>query len=141
MANQVYYFFEEIAAFDTPQNFTLWLDIVSRETHKDFVLNYIFCSEEYLLNINQQYLNHDYYTDIITFDLSDPDKENFIEADIFISLDTVLSNSKKEKDSFANELARVMSHGVFHLLGYNDKTEEEKTTMRQLEDEAIAKII
>ena len=140
MNNQVHYFFEDISATEPPPNFSNWLQNVSRETNQHFVLNYIFCSDNYIYTINKQYLNHDYYTDIITFDLSE-ENSTTIEADIFISLDTVSSNSTKENNSFAEELARVMSHGVFHLLGYDDKTDEEKQIMRKLEDQAISKIL
>jgi rRNA maturation RNase YbeY len=98
-------------------------------------LNYIFCSDEYLLQINQQYLNHNTYTDIITFDNSESDKK--IISDIFISIDRVKDNATKEKTAFENELLRVMSHGLLHLMGYKDKNHEDKKTMRDLEDQSI----
>lgn len=96
-------------------------------------INYIFCSDEYLLEINKDYLDHDYYTDIITFALqSDP-----IEADIFISIDRIHDNAKTEQVSFENELLRVMVHGILHLVGFDDKTDEMKSIMREKENEAI----
>jgi len=97
-------------------------------------IEYIFCSDAYLLGINQKYLNHDYFTDIITFPLSsDP-----IEANVFISVDRVKENAQLYKQGFQNELHRVMIHGILHLLGYGDKTKEEQKTMRQKEDEYLS---
>ena len=99
-------------------------------------INYIFCSDDYLLTINQEHLNHDYYTDIITFDLSE--KENNIESDIFISIDRVKENAKNNHVKFHIELYRVLIHGVLHLLGFNDKNEEEKLIMREKEDACLS---
>jgi len=94
-------------------------------------LNYIFCSDERLLEINRNFLNHDYYTDIITFDLSDvPEK---IKGEIYISLDRVNDHAAKYGES--NELFRVIFHGVLHLCGYKDKKKSEITVMRQKEAE------
>ena len=98
--------------------------------------NYIFCSDEYLIGINQQFLNHDFYTDIITFDNSETEDE--IESDIFNSLDRVKENSENEKVSFEEELTRVISHGMLHLVGFKDKTEEEAKEMRTQEDKYIS---
>lgn len=100
-------------------------------------LNYIFCSDEYLLNINQEYLNHDTLTDIVTFDLSET--KGIIEGDIFISIDRVKDNSEKFS-SQSTEIYRVMAHGLLHLLGYKDKSTEEKEAMRKLEDLALEKL-
>lgn len=97
-------------------------------------INYIFCSDEYLLSINKQYLNHDYFTDIITFPLN----EDPIEADIFISIDRIKENSSLLGTTFTNELHRVMAHGILHMIGFNDKTEESKSVMRLKEDEALS---
>ena len=104
-----------------------WIDQIIKD-HQFILeeLNYIFCSDEYLLNINIEHLNHDYYTDIITFDNSDEPKK--IESDIFISIDRVNENCSEHHVSPENELHRVMIHGVLHLLGFKDKTEEEKKT-------------
>lgn len=94
-------------------------------------LSIVFCSDEYLLKVNQQYLNHDYYTDIITFNYS---SKRVISGDLFISSDTVMSNSKIFNVNFSQELIRVIFHGVLHLLGWEDFSDNEKIIMRQLED-------
>lgn len=91
-------------------------------------LNYIFCSDEYLHEMNVEYLNHDTLTDIITFDNSEVEDE--ITGDIFISIDRVIDNANKFEVSIEDELHRVMVHGVLHLIGYKDKKKEEKETMR-----------
>lgn len=97
-------------------------------------VNYIFCSDEYLLNINKQYLNHDYYTDVISFDYSE---DGIISGDIFISVDTVKENAKEYEVEFDKELARVMVHGVLHFIGYKDKTDEDAKLMRQKENQYL----
>ena len=99
-------------------------------------INYIFCSDTYLHRINIEYLNHDTYTDIITFPYSD----ETIESDIFISIDRIHENAKTFNVTFERELHRVMIHGVLHLLGYGDKTEEEQKAMRTREDFWLGKI-
>jgi len=98
-------------------------------------LNYIFCSDPALLKVNIEYLDHDTYTDIITFPYASPPT---IEGDIFISIDRIKENAKQFKQSFEQELMRVMIHGVLHLCGYGDKSSEEKKMMRAKEDDAIA---
>ena len=98
-------------------------------------LNYVFCNDAFLLNINQQFLNHDTYTDIITFPLSESEKE--IEAEIYISLERIGENANKHKVTFEEELQRVMFHGVLHLLGFKDKSAEDKKKMRSLENQWI----
>ncbi len=97
-------------------------------------ITYIFCNDEKILEINQQYLNHDYYTDIITFDYSE---EGIISGDIFISLDTVRSNSQKYITDYQEELFRIIIHGILHLCGLTDGSETEKKIMRQAEDCAL----
>ncbi len=97
-------------------------------------LVYIFCDDVYLLEINQKYLNHDTYTDIITFDYSDG---KVIGGDIFISVDRVRENSKVFGVSFYNELLRVLAHGALHLMGYKDKLDDDAVIMRRKEDEKI----
>lgn len=99
---------------------------------------YIFCSDEKILEINNMYLKHDYYTDIITFDYSE---ENIISGDIFISLETVKSNSEKFKTNFNDELHRVIIHGILHLCGVNDKTPDEEKKMREEENDALKLLI
>jgi probable rRNA maturation factor len=94
-------------------------------------INYIFCSDDYLHKMNVEHLNHDTFTDIITFNYCAGD---IISSDIFISIDRVKENADTFQASFGNELKRVMIHGVLHLLGYDDKTEEDKETMRAKED-------
>ena len=95
-------------------------------------LNYIFCSDQYLLQINQQYLDHDTYTDIVTFDNSE--KKGVIEGDIFISIDRIRENALKFDSGEVNELHRVIIHGALHLLGYQDKKPESKKIMTGKED-------
>jgi rRNA maturation RNase YbeY len=93
-------------------------------------LSYVYCSDERLLQMNQEHLGHDYYTDIITFDLSDDDG---IEGEIYISLDRVAENAKTFNESFETELCRVMAHGLLHLAGYDDHSDADITTMRAKE--------
>ena len=100
-------------------------------------LTYIFCSDAYLLQINQQYLDHDTYTDIITFDNSVEASD--ITGDIFISIDRVSENAVKFGQTFTDELHRVIVHGVLHLLGYKDKTPNDNKKMTQKEDEYLGK--
>lgn len=110
-----------------------WIKAVIKRENKGLVnLNYIFCSDQYLLEINQQYLNHPVLTDIITFDNSS-DKE-VIEGDVFISIDRVKDNALSLKVAFDEEVHRVLIHGVLHLSGYSDKTSAEKAQMRNKED-------
>ncbi len=95
---------------------------------------YIFCNDEKILEINREFLKHDFYTDIISFDYSEGE---IISGDIFISLDTVRSNSQKYTSDYREELYRVIIHGVLHLCGFNDNSEEESTAMRNAEDQAL----
>ena len=99
-------------------------------------INYIFCSDERELEVNRQFLQHDYYTDIITFDYSTPSTLN---GDIFISLDTVRSNAEIVGVSFEQELLRIIIHGILHLTGQGDKTPETKAQMTAKEEKALAK--
>ena len=95
---------------------------------------FVFCPDAEILHINKQYLQHDYYTDILTFDYSEND---VLSGDLFISLETVKSNAGKYGTNYAEELHRVMIHGILHLCGLNDKTPEDEQLMRQKEDEAL----
>lgn len=97
----------------------------------------IICSDDFLLNINQQFLNHDYYTDIITFDYSAEKKEGSIEGELYISIDRVKENAKKHKITTHEELRRVMIHGLLHLCGLKDKTTKEKANMRAAENKHL----
>jgi rRNA maturation RNase YbeY len=101
-------------------------------------LNYIFCSDEYLYQINVDYLDHHTYTDIITFDTAE--KDDSIEGDLFISLDRVRENAESEKEAFHQELARVMVHGLFHLCGLKDRLPEEEKLMRKKENQALQEL-
>lgn len=113
-----------------------WLiDIAKNNSNVIEEINYIFCSDEYLLKVNIEYLDHDYYTDIITFDNSEID--DVIEGDIFISLDRIKDNSKSLNESFDNELLRVLAHGLLHLIGFNDKTNEDQEEMTKQENLAL----
>ena len=136
------HFFSEDVDFALP-NETLvirWLNDVARaEQAKIAGLSYIFCSDDYLLSINQRYLNHDYYTDVITFDHREQPSEP-ITGDIFISYDRVVDNSAQLQLRLADELNRVMLHGLLHLIGYDDVTPEKKNTMRSLEDKYLNKL-
>lgn len=114
-----------------------WLHAVARVHHRRISeLNYIFCSDPFLLDMNRQYLHHDTFTDIITFDNSD--LPGIIEADIYISADRVAENAAKFKVSFREELARVMVHGLLHLCGFGDKSPAEKVEMRKEEERALS---
>lgn len=99
-------------------------------------MNVIFCSDEYLLDINQQHLKHNFYTDIITFDLSKSNNSS-ITAELYISIDRVRDNVKKIKTDFSTELHRVIFHGALHLCGYKDKKTADINIMRQKEDETL----
>lgn len=130
------FFFEDIENQEVNSELLTKLveQIGSSYDAESITLSYIFCSDEYLLQINRDHLDHDYYTDIITFDLSEDPTSLEIEGDIFISLDRVADNATTESVSFSEELARVVSHGLLHLIGYKDKTEEEAQEMRKNEE-------
>ncbi|PHX74903.1 MAG: rRNA maturation RNase YbeY [Chitinophagaceae bacterium] len=98
-------------------------------------LNVIFCGDDYLLSINKQFLRHDFFTDIITFDLSPTPKR--LEAELYISIDRVRDNAKSLSIPFYHELHRVIFHGLLHLLGYKDKLKEDQLTMRSMEEKLL----
>jgi rRNA maturation RNase YbeY len=110
--------------------------LVKSENFQVEQLDYIFCSDKYLLNINRKFLKHDFYTDIITFDLSE--KNKIIQGEIYISLDRVIDNSKSLSVKFKDELLRVIFHGILHLCGYKDKKNSDKKIMRDKEDYYLA---
>ncbi|AEW86574.1 rRNA maturation RNase YbeY [Flavobacterium columnare] len=115
--------------------YTEWIESVVKSEDKELnEINYIFCDDEYLLQINKQYLDHDYYTDVISFDYTE---EGLIAGDIFISIDRVKENASSLGVSFEEELKRVIIHGVLHYCGYKDKSSEEEKMMRLKEDEKI----
>jgi probable rRNA maturation factor len=132
-------FFYEQTDFRLSQENTVqsWVEkIIEFEGYSLESLNYIFCSDEYLLKINIEYLKHNTYTDIITFDNSE--LENTIESDIFISIDRVKENSNAQSVNFEDELSRVLVHGVLHLMGWNDKSDSMKQEMRIKEDACLS---
>lgn len=127
---------EDIAfpALDVKQT-SIWLQRVAAVYEKKIgVINYLFCSDEYILKVNNQYLQHDYYTDIITFDYSE---RNTVAGDIFISLETVKSNAETYGVDFQEELHRVIVHGLLHLCGQNDKLPAERAEMTRKENAAL----
>lgn len=126
-------FFEDVEIPNLDSEFFIsWLSNTCVEENKSLEeVNLIFCSDEYLYDMNVQYLNHDYYTDIITFDYCE---ENRIIGDLFISKDRVIENASDNKVDFELELKRVIVHGVLHLCGYKDKSESEEKLMREKEN-------
>ncbi len=127
------YFHNESIEFSIPdeQSYINWVLAIAQSEGKELgAINYIFCSDDFLLEVNKEHLNHDFYTDIITFPLQDDP----IVSDIFISIDRVRDNAQTLDVAFDKELQRVMAHGILHLCGYGDKTDEEATIMRQKED-------
>ena len=116
-----------------------WLyHISTSENFKIGKLTYVFCDNDFLLQINQKYLKHDYYTDVITFDYSN---QKEINGDILISVEQVALNSKKYNESKLDELYRVMAHGLLHLIGYDDKNKKDKKIMNEKESFYLKKII
>ena len=111
--------------------------LIISENRKHGEIAIILCSDKYLLNINIEYLKHNYYTDIITFNYVEG---NTISGDLFISIDRVKENSEQFNTSFTKELYRVIFHGLLHLAGYNDKTDEEKKIMRGKEDLYLSEV-
>lgn len=123
--------------FELPNEeaFSNWISrVIISENKKEGDINYIFCDDEYLLEINQQYLDHDTLTDIISFDYS---VGNELHGDIFISVERVRENAVDFNVSFEEELLRVLVHGVLHYCGYKDKSESDELLMRQKENEKI----
>ncbi|HNQ12398.1 MAG TPA: rRNA maturation RNase YbeY [Bacteroidia bacterium] len=114
----------------------LWIkQILHWKKHKAENINFIFCNDKVLLDINRKYLNHNYLTDIITFDQSE--KPKVVSADIYISIDRVIENATRYNVSFNDELHRVMAHGILHLMGYSDKGKANSLVMRQMEDKCL----
>jgi rRNA maturation RNase YbeY len=132
------HFFSEDIDFELPEKLRRkrWLKQLAADAgFRIKELNYVFCSDEYLYQMNVDYLNHNTYTDIITFDNSEKAKE--LEGDIFISVDRVRENAKSIQVEEEVELTRVLAHGLLHLMGYKDKAKEEASLMRSKEEEAI----
>lgn len=134
------FFSEEIDfQLENEEKTSNWLQkVANKEGFIVAAINYIFCDDEYLHKINMEYLNHDTYTDIITFDNSEDEDEQVLEGDIFISVERVKENSATLKTTFEQEIHRVMVHGLLHLTGYDDHSAEDKQLMREKEDSALA---
>ena len=128
-------YFEETEILDlNSEFFVLWLSKVCSDEDQELGdLTFVFCSDEYLLEVNRKHLDHDFYTDIITFDYTD----EVVSGDLFISIDRVRENATLNGVTFNKELHRVIVHGVLHLLGYGDNDDTEKTKMRSLEDKYL----
>lgn len=139
--SKVCFFFDTVKV--TLANRTLLKQFIEQLFHKEgkklSSLNYVFCSDKKLLQVNRDYLKHDYYTDIITFDLSSA--PGSIIGEIYISVDRVRDNAKQLGISFRSELHRVIFHGALHLCGYSDKSRNEKTIMRNKEDLYLSKYL
>jgi probable rRNA maturation factor len=134
MPSTIYFFYEDVDFnFTAIRNTKSWLKGVIRAENKKLAeLCYIFCSDAILADVNLQYLRHTTLTDIITFDIGED--VHIVEGEIYISIERVKDNAAKFKVSFDQELHRVMVHGVLHLLGYSDKTPQQKKIMRKKED-------
>lgn len=126
------HFFYENTEEKIQENLKYWIEkIIISEEKKLGEINYIFCDDEYLLKINQDFLDHDYYTDIITFDQV---RGKTISGEIFVSLQRIKDNASLISKNYEEEKKRVIAHGVLHLCGYKDKTEEQQKIMRAKED-------
>lgn len=128
----IQFFFENTDEIALNPDIKSWLkEVIISENKKPGILNFILCDDAYLLKINRQYLQHDYFTDIISFDYT---KGNIISGDIFISLQRISENASQFDSGFEEELKRVLVHGILHLCGYHDKTEAEINEMRSKEN-------
>ncbi len=134
----IHFFAHEVPfKLKTPRKVTSWIKkVVMNEGTSIQEINYVFCSDRYLLSLNQDYLNHKTLTDIITFDHSE--SVSALEGEIYISIERVKENAEKYNVSFEDELSRVMIHGVLHLLGYRDKKTSEKALMRKKEEACLS---
>ncbi|PCH66347.1 MAG: rRNA maturation RNase YbeY [Bacteroidetes bacterium] len=130
----IHYFTENVEnPIQDEEKLSNWIiSTITSESCQHGDINYIFCNDSHLLEINKEHLEHNYFTDIITFNLSD--NKNIISGDLFISVDRVASNALELNISSETELKRVILHGILHLIGYNDKTESEKREIRKKED-------
>ena len=128
----------EVPGLD-PEFFVLWLqDVVATENLELGDVCIVFCSDDELLEMNVKFLQHDFFTDILTFDYC---FDNVVSGDLFISIDRIVDNAAKLKEDYVTELKRVCVHGVLHLCGYGDKTEKQTLVMRQKEDFYISKYV
>jgi rRNA maturation RNase YbeY len=124
---------------DDNERIALWVSkVISNEGFKEYEINYIFCDDEYLHKLNVEFLNHDTFTDIISFDYS---VGKIIQGDVFISIERVKENAKNFDVTFLDELNRVIVHGVLHYCGYKDKMEKDASLMREKENHYLAQIV
>ena len=127
--------YETEFVLENEEQITSWVEsVILNEGYKVGEINYIFCSDEYLHKINVEFLQHDTFTDIISFDYT---LGKIINGDIYISVDRVKENAQNYNTTFADEMHRVMIHGILHYAGYKDKTEEDKKLMRNKENESL----
>ena len=120
---------------DNEERYSHWIhNVIISESKELGEINYIFCDDEYLLNINKQYLDHDYYTDVISFDYTEA---NLVSGDVFISIDRVKENAADYDVTFDEELKRVIIHGILHYCGYKDKSDADEELMRIKEEEKM----
>ena len=132
----IYFNYETTFELVNESSYEKWIStIIQSEGKEEGEINYIFCDDDYLHKINVDYLDHDTLTDIISFDYSEG---NFLQGDIFISVERVRENATDFNTNFEEELKRVMAHGVLHYCGYKDKSDEESLLMRKKEDEKIS---
>lgn len=137
--SKIYFFFETPVSLRGRTALKELIESIFRSEKKQLSrINYVFCSDKRLLEINRQFLRHDYYTDIVTFPLHETGMP--IEAEIYISIDRVKENATLFAKSFANELHRVIIHGTLHLCGYSDKTKGQKEKMRSKEDQYLKRL-
>jgi rRNA maturation RNase YbeY len=138
--SKVYFFYEAPVSLKARTTLKRFIESVfKKEKTQLSSLNYIFCTDKRLLEINRQFLHHDYYTDIITFQLTPSGKP--VEAEVYISIDRVKENAGFLEETFTRELHRVIFHGALHLCGYRDKNKKEKEEMRGKEEEYLSKYL
>ncbi len=131
-----FYWHEQEALFDDADTYVKWLhQIAVQESHSISSLVYVFCSDDYLLDVNRKHLDHDYYTDIISFPYHAEGED--IEGEIYISVDRLRENAKTHGATLHQELLRVMAHGLLHFCGYEDKDEASQVKMREAEERCI----
>jgi probable rRNA maturation factor len=134
-------FIAESINFSMPNKMDVkkWIkETINNEQKRAGDISIVFCSDDYLLKVNNEFLKHDFYTDIITFDYCE---DNLVSGDLMISIDRVKENAETQKGLFIDELHRVIIHGVLHLLGYHDKSKEDVRVMREKEDHYLKKRI
>lgn len=137
--SSINFFFEDTKSIKIKKSYlkTKVKSLVLNELYTPGDISVVFCSDKYLLKINKEYLNHDYYTDIVTFNYVE---DSVISGDLFISIDRVKENAETFHSKFVVELYRVVFHGILHLVGYNDKSEEEQKLMRNKEDFYLSEV-